>query len=79
MARVRISTTVRDDLLARAREVHGGATDASVVEAALEALLREHRAADFDRRYAEAYQTHPEGRDDDWGDLEVFLDAAARS
>lgn len=77
--RVRLSTTVDADLLAAAREVHGGTTDASVVEAALEALLREHRRAVVDREYQRAYRDHPVDQPDDWGDLSDFLDAAARS
>ncbi|WP_256842914.1 hypothetical protein [Ornithinimicrobium cryptoxanthini] len=38
MARVRVSTTVDGDLLARARELNVGPTDASLLEAALKAL-----------------------------------------
>ena len=55
MARVRVSTTVDDSLLARARAVHGDGTDASLVEAALEAMLREHRSAEIDEAYARGY------------------------
>lgn len=78
MPKVRISTTVDADLLARARRAHGGTTDASVVEAALEALLREHRESEIDQAYERAFREHPEDTPDDWGDLESFLDEAAR-
>lgn len=79
MARVRVSTTVDDALLASARAVHGGGTDASLLEAALEALLREHRSAEVDEAYARAYAETPEGTPDEWGDLSTFLDAARRT
>lgn len=78
MARVRVSTTVDADLWERARRLRGGPTDASVVEAALTALLREHRAAEVDRAYLEAYHAAPVESPDEWGDLPAFLDAAAR-
>lgn len=78
MAKVRVSTTVEEDLLRQARDVHGGSTDASLLEAALEALLREHRASEVDRAYAEAYREHPVDEPDAWGNLSSFLDSAAR-
>lgn len=78
MSRTRISTTVDPDLLARARKAHAGTTDASMVEAALEALLREHRAGEIDRDYERAYRDMPIGTPDEWGDLGSFLDEAAR-
>lgn len=78
MAKVRISTTVDADLLARARGVHAGRTDASMLEAALQALLREHREGEVDRAYLEAYRDSPVDTRDEWGDLSSFLDAAAR-
>lgn len=78
MPKVRVSTTVDADLLARARATHSGPTDASLLEAALEALLRQHRAAEVDRAYLEAYRATPVEIDDEWGDLASFLDAASR-
>lgn len=78
MAKVRVSTTVDAELLARARRLHAGQTDASMLEAALEALLREHREAAVDRAYLQAYREHPVEAGDEWGDLASFLDAAAR-
>lgn len=79
MAKVRVSTTVDDELLRRARAAHGAQTDASLLEAALEALLREHRSAEIDAEYAAAYERHPVGEPDAWGDLSTFLDAARRT
>lgn len=78
MAHVRLSTTVDGDLLAKAREINPGATDSTLVEAALRLLLREHRRAKIDAAYAKAYA---DGNDavDEWGDLNAFLDAAVAS
>ncbi|MDO5504578.1 MAG: hypothetical protein Q4G67_15550 [Actinomycetia bacterium] len=76
MTRVRISTTVDDNLVSRARIAHGPGTDASLIEAALQALLRDHRAAEIDDAYARVYARGTEPATDDWGDLETFLDAA---
>lgn len=78
MAKVRVSTTVDGDLLARARKLRVGPTDASLLEAALEALLREHREAEIDRDYARAYREQPIRIHDEWGDVEAFLDAAGK-
>jgi len=78
MARVRVSTTVDRDLLARARQLHVGPTDASLLEAALEALLREHREAEIDRQYARGYAEQPIQTHDEWGDVEAFLDAPGK-
>jgi hypothetical protein len=49
MARTRLSTTVDGELLARARKVHGGTTDAELIDDALAALLLQYRAAEVDR------------------------------
>lgn len=78
MAKVRVSTTVDAELLARAREIRSGGTDASLVEEALQALLRNHRAAEVDEAYALAYRETPVEAPDEWGDLTTFLDAATR-
>ena len=77
MTKVRVSTTVEVELLERARAAHAGPTDASLLEAALEALLREHRAGEVDRAYLDAYRAQPMDTRDEWGDLATFLDAAA--
>jgi len=78
MARTRLSTTVDADLLGGARRVHSGITDAALVDAALEALLIRHRAAEVDASYV-AYDEHPLHEPDDWGDLASFREAAAAS
>jgi hypothetical protein len=44
MARTRLSTTVDANLLEDARRARSGATDAALVDAALEALLARYRA-----------------------------------
>lgn len=76
MAKERVSTTVDSDLLAAARGLRVGPTDASLLEAALQALLREHRESEIDRDYARAYAEQPAETHDGWGDLGAFLDAA---
>lgn len=78
MARIRLSTTVDADLLGRARGTGAGSTDAALVDAALEALLARHRAAEIDASYA-AYDDHPLDEPDEWGDLETWRRAAASS
>jgi hypothetical protein len=78
MARVRVSTTVDEALLAEAREVRSGATDATLLDEALHALLARHRAAQIDTSY-DAYDEHPLDEPDEWGDLASFREAAAAS
>ena len=78
MTRTRISTTVDSDLLSDARALRIGATDASLVDEALAALLSRHRAAEIDAAYA-AYDVHPIDEPDEWGDLASFRRAAATS
>jgi Arc/MetJ family transcription regulator len=78
MARTRLSTTVDGDLLADARRVSSGLTDAALVDEALRALLARHRAAEVDASYA-AYDRHPLDEPDAWGDLAAFREAAAAS
>jgi Arc/MetJ family transcription regulator len=78
MARTRLSTTVDSDLLAEARGIARGTTDAALVDQALEALLARHRAAEVDAAYA-AYDRQPLDEPDEWGDLESFRRAAAAS
>lgn len=76
MARTRVSTTVDEGLLARARELHAGATDAALIDEALLALLARYRAAQTDALYAAAYQAHPLDEPDEWGDLASFRETA---
>ncbi len=78
MARVRVSTTVDEELLARARAVANGTTDAALLDEAFHALLARHRAIEIDESY-EAYDEHPLDEPDEWGDLRSFREAAAAS
>jgi hypothetical protein len=78
MARARVSTTVDEELLASARSLRAGATDAALLDEALGALLARHRAAEIDGAYA-AYDRHPLAEADAWGDLASFRAAAGSS
>lgn len=78
MARTRVSTTVDERLLASARGLRGGLTDAALLDAALAALLRHHRAVEMDAAYA-AYDEQPLDEADEWGDLASFRSAAGAS
>jgi hypothetical protein len=78
MARVRVSTTVDEHLLASARQARTGANDAALIDEALAALLARHRAAEVDAAYS-AYDEHPLQEADEWGDLASFRKAAAAS
>jgi hypothetical protein len=78
MARIRVSTTVDDHLLAEARRVSAATSDASLLDQALGALLAQHRDAEIDSAYA-AYDTHPLDEPDEWGDLASFRAAASSS
>ena len=78
MARVRVSTTVDEQLLASARRARAGLNDAALLDTALEALLARERAAEIDSSY-EAYDAVPLESADEWGDLASFREAAARS
>jgi hypothetical protein len=76
MARIRISTTVDDALLAEARAAFPGHNDASLIDAALSSLMARRLAAKIDRGYL-AYEEHPLDEPDEWGDLASFRSAAA--
>ncbi len=78
MARTRVSTTVDGDLLARARGLRTGTTDAALLDEALRALLARNRAGEIDAAYA-AYDEHPLDEPDEWGDLSSFRRAAGAS
>jgi len=69
---------VNAELLAEARRVRAGVTNAVLIDTALEALLARHRAAEVDASYA-AYDDHPLDEADEWGDLASFRQAAASS
>ena len=76
MSRVRVSTTVDEQLLADARAALAGQPDAIVIDEALRSLMLCHRSAEIDAAYA-AYDDHPLDEADEWGDLASFRDAAA--
>ena len=78
MTRVRVSTTVDEQLLARARRARTGVADAMLIDEALAALVARHRAAELDGSYS-VYDQHPLGEPDEWGDLASFREAAASS
>ena len=78
MARVRISTTVDEQLLAAARESRSGTNDAALIDEALDALLARNRAVEIDAAYA-AYDRIPLETGDEWGDLASFRVAAGSS
>ena len=78
MARVRISTTVDEQLLATARQTRSGANDSTLIDEALRALLARSRAVEIDAAYA-AYDRLPLEVSDEWGDLASFRAAAGSS
>jgi hypothetical protein len=78
MARVRISTTVDEQLLATARGSRPGLADSALIDEALVALLAGNRALEVDAAYA-AYDRVPLDADDEWGDLASFRTAAGAS
>lgn len=73
-----MSTTVDERLLASARGLRAGLTDAALLDEALTSLLASHRAVEIDAAYA-AYDEHPLAEPDAWGDLASFRAAAAAS
>jgi hypothetical protein len=78
MARVRLSTTVDEQLLAAARRMRAGLADSALIDEALVALLARDRALEVDAAYA-AYDCVPLDADDEWGDLASFRTAAGAS
>ena len=78
MPRTRVSTTVDESLLAEARSLRKGSTDAALLDEALTALVAQHRAAEIDGMY-EAYGKHPIDEPDEWGSLGAFRKAAGAS
>ena len=78
MARVRLSTTVDEQLLGEARAACGADSDASLIDVALRSYLASRRAAEIDASYV-AYDRHPLDQADEWGDLASFREAAAAS
>lgn len=49
-----------------------------MIDEALRALLARHRATEVDASYS-AYDEHPLGEPDAWGDLASFREAVAQS
>ena len=78
MARVRVSTTVDEQLLATARRTRSGLADSALIDEALVALVARNRAVEVDAAYA-AYDRVPLDADDEWGDLASFRTAAGAS
>jgi antitoxin MazE5 len=78
MPRVRVSTTVDEQLLADARDARSSLPDSALIDEALTALLARNRAAEVDAAYA-AYDRVPAGAADEWGDLASFRSAAGAS
>ncbi|WP_404384946.1 antitoxin MazE5 [Knoellia locipacati] len=79
MARIRVSTTVDDELLRAARRTMPEARDSSLLEAALESLIRAHRSTEIDGAYADAYSRLPLDQPDEWGDLAGWRAAVSTS
>jgi hypothetical protein len=78
MAKQRLSTTVDEELLSRARQLQPGTSDASLVERALTALLAQHDRVATDTADARADEEHPVDEPDEWGDLASFGEAAGQ-
>ncbi len=78
MTRQRVSTTVDGELLESARRLHAWTNDASLLDAALGALLAARRSTEVDAAYG-AYGEHPLDEGDAWGDLASFRAAAGSS
>ncbi len=78
MARVRVSTTVDEQLLEEARRRRSELADSALIDEALAALLARSRAVEIEAAYA-AYDRAPLETDDEWGDLASFRTAAGSS
>jgi hypothetical protein len=78
MVRIRVSTTVDEQLLEGARRLRTGLNDATLIDEALAALVARYRAAEIDASYAR-YDQQPIDTPDEWGDLASFREAAASS
>lgn len=76
MTRVRVSTTVDEDLISAARNLRSQLNDAALIDEALDALLKQHRSGQLDSAYA-AYGEVPLDTPDEWGDLASFREGAA--
>ena len=70
MARLRISTTVDEQLLTTARRLRSEVPDSALIDEALAALLGRHRTAEIDAAYA-AYDRLPLDSSDEWENLDA--------
>jgi hypothetical protein len=78
MSRVRVSTTVDENLLQSARGLRSELNDAALLDEALGVLVAQHRASEVDASYC-AYDDVPLDEPDEWGDLASFRAAAGSS
>ncbi|HEY5889169.1 MAG TPA: DUF2191 domain-containing protein [Acidimicrobiia bacterium] len=78
MARIRVSTTVDEELLSAARNLRSKLNDANLIDEALASLLATYRSSQIDATYA-SYDEHPLTEPDEWGDLASFREAAGTS
>ena len=78
MARIRVSTTVDESLLADARAIRPDSQDSTLLDEALGAFLAQNRRAQIDASYA-AYDDQPIDTTDEWGDLATWGRAARNS
>ena len=78
MARVRVSTTVDEQLLANARRARSELADSALIDEALAALLARNRTVEIDDAYR-AYDRYPIDAGDEWGNLDSFRRAAGAS
>ncbi len=78
MARVRVSTTVDEQLLTDARTARAHLSDSGLLDEALAALLARDRATEIDAAYS-VYDRQPLDDRDEWGDLASFRSAAGAS
>lgn len=78
MARVRVSTTVDEELLTSARRARSELADSALIDAALAAFVARHRAVEIDAAYS-AYDSLPLDGGDEWGDLASFRAGAGSS
>jgi hypothetical protein len=74
MPRIRVSTTVDTELLARARAHRQGIKDAELLDEALGLLVAQERRVETDRAIARGYEQHPFDEPDEWGSLAEWVD-----